>query len=439
MAHHLTTQPFRHLGYALLLVMTITWAADAEEPMAEPKPVPLTRPEMKSALEKLKQRQPRLPLPVPQATEEDQSGSRPVVNNGLARRLYLPSSWHGSDFGRDPAMTLDQTFKVRLFWLVSRGNNCHYCLGHQEIKLAMAGLSDDEIAVLDLDWSGFSQAEQAAMRFTQKLTLQPQNLARQDVMELKKYFDDKQLVELIYTISSYNSINRWTDSLGLPQDDHFGNRPLSLATPTSARFLDVQTRVVAPTDLARPDLESPDEVHKALAQCRGRTPVVELIGDEEARKLVGDGWPTDRLPQWVRAMAYFPVAGVTRIRSLRAVAEEGELTPQLKAQLAWIAARQNRAWYAVGTAWARLSELGMGEEEIFSLDGDWGSYPPAEQAAFALALKLTAAPKSIADRDIAQLRQHYADRQVAEIVYVVCAANMFDRFTEALELAHDPP
>jgi hypothetical protein len=34
----------------------------------------------------------------------------------------------GSDFfrGRDPAMTLDPTFKTMLFWIVSRVNNCRY-------------------------------------------------------------------------------------------------------------------------------------------------------------------------------------------------------------------------------------------------------------------------------------------------------------------------
>jgi hypothetical protein len=51
------------------------------------------------------------------------------VNNGRFRQYYLPefSSGRGSS-GRepDPAMTLDNTFKVKLFWITSRTNNCYY-------------------------------------------------------------------------------------------------------------------------------------------------------------------------------------------------------------------------------------------------------------------------------------------------------------------------
>ncbi len=107
---------------------------------AMPKKIPISRPEMKRALELLKSRQPRLPLPP--AAEGESS-----VNNGRARALYLPESWRGGQAGNqsrlssdvasrgervetgrrgDPAMTLDSTFKVRLFWIVSRVNNCQY-------------------------------------------------------------------------------------------------------------------------------------------------------------------------------------------------------------------------------------------------------------------------------------------------------------------------
>lgn len=49
----------------------------------------------------------------------------------------------------------------------------------------------------------------------------------------------------------------------------------------------------------------------------------------------------------------------------------------------------------------------------------------------------TSAPHSIADVDIARLRRHYSDHETAEIVYVVCASNFFDRFTETLGLKSD--
>src|SRR5262245_13799232 len=64
----------------------------AEERVSDtPKNVPATRPEIKAALEALKSRTPRLPLP-----QSDAAGG---VNNGRMRAAYLPESW-GASSGR---------------------------------------------------------------------------------------------------------------------------------------------------------------------------------------------------------------------------------------------------------------------------------------------------------------------------------------------------
>jgi hypothetical protein len=40
-------------------------------------------------------------------------------------------------------MTLDHAFKTMLFWIVSRGNNCIDCMGHQEAQLPAFGVAGD--------------------------------------------------------------------------------------------------------------------------------------------------------------------------------------------------------------------------------------------------------------------------------------------------------
>ena len=79
-------------------------------------------------------------------------------------------------------------------------------------------------------------------------------------------------------------------------------------------------------------------------------------------------WPKDPLPEWVRLLTNFPKAGTSRIVSLRTAEDKGTLPARLKAQTAWIAARQDRAWYAVGNAKRRLTALGVSEEDIYALD-----------------------------------------------------------------------
>ena len=113
------------------IALALLLSAPAEPPETS-KPVGLTRDEEKALLEAHKKAKPRLPLP-----PADPDNPRAGVNNGRFRTYYLPAELRetgGGGFGRepDPAMTLDNTFKVKLFWITSRANNCYYCLGHQE-------------------------------------------------------------------------------------------------------------------------------------------------------------------------------------------------------------------------------------------------------------------------------------------------------------------
>ena len=415
-------------------VLAVPLAAQADAPSDEPKAVPATRPEIKEALEKLKHRTPRLPLPPVTEADRAAAGERSVVNNGRARALYLPESWRPSRGQNDPDMSLDYGFKTQLFWIVSRGNNCHYCLGHQEHKLAAVGMDDDTIAALDSDWSRFKPGEQAAMHLARNMTLEPHAIATADIDALRPYFTDPQIIELVYTIASYNSTNRWTDSLGLPQDHTFRDGPIHFDTPTSAQFVSARS-IAAPTPrLKRPPLESEEEVQAALSAARQRQPRVALPREEAARRVMADVWSDSDMPQWVIALAQFPQTGSRQVAMAKAIATEGDLEDLLKFQLARISARHNRAWYMLGNIDALLIKFGVSKEDLGKLDGSWDEFTPAEQEAFKFARKLTVNSWQITDADIARLRKHYNDRQVAQIVHGVCTANFFDRFTETLGL-----
>ncbi len=147
--------------FALTLLTLLGWTAASFGD--GPPSVPATRAELKQFLEDSKQNQPRLPLPA--LTPDEQAkldrGDWSVANNGRTRKAYLPPEVASVGFLKmtDPTITLDYPFQTMLFWIVSRCNNCTYCMGHQESKLAAAGLTDDKIAALDGDWSRFSPRE----------------------------------------------------------------------------------------------------------------------------------------------------------------------------------------------------------------------------------------------------------------------------------------
>ena len=104
-------------------------AARGKEPDSAPLPTPLTRPEMKQALEDLKERKIRIPLP--ELTEEDRQalGDRADNYETRLRFHYVPGGREqrgGFNRDPDPKMTLSYEFKTMLFWIVSRTNNCLY-------------------------------------------------------------------------------------------------------------------------------------------------------------------------------------------------------------------------------------------------------------------------------------------------------------------------
>jgi hypothetical protein len=111
------------------LVLSTLLLVPAADPPASPLPTALTRPEMKQALEDLKARTPRIPLPPLTEADRAELGERADSYESRLRHHYLSAGEGRGGFGSreaDPAATLSYEFKTRLFWIVSRTNNCLY-------------------------------------------------------------------------------------------------------------------------------------------------------------------------------------------------------------------------------------------------------------------------------------------------------------------------
>ncbi|MGH7874323.1 MAG: peroxidase-related enzyme [Candidatus Binatia bacterium] len=65
--------------------------------------------------------------------------------------------------------------------------------------------------------------------------------------------------------------------------------------------------------------------------------------------------------------------------------------------------------------------------------------PPAERAMLDYAVKLTIAPSTVGENDIKTLReQGFDDRDILDIVYVICLYNFNDRMADATGIkGHD--
>lgn len=467
-----------------LCVCTATLSAEEVVPTA--RPVPLTRPEMKQLLEDMKSRPLRIPLPELTDADREALGDRADSYESRLRYHYLPpgegsvigigsgtrSSRPGGnapvaaparDFTRnaDDTMTLSYPFKTRLFWIVSRTNNCQYCLGHQEQKLSAAGMLEDEIAALDSNWERFPPEEQAAFAYARKLSYEPYNLNDGDIAALEKFYTPPQILEMTLSIAWNNAINRWKEGSGVPQSHDGGNffrratnlpadRPLpieSFLTPTSAEFSTAVSRVVPvrrdeqtgqPTTTAvslRGPLESRGEVLAALAAARTRSSRLPLLSEDVARQALGESAPEGPLPNWVRLLARFPNEVRGRLQALQSINDDrGDLSLLQKAQVSWIIARQDRAWYATGVVHKRLKELGQTDDQIFALDGDWSQFSDADRSLFRFAKHLAATPIALTDGDVATALKRTGPREVVQLINFVTSRAYFDRVTEAAGL-----
>lgn len=483
-----TVRFFRLLAFAgVLLPLRVSIG---QEPNSGVRSTPLTRPELKQLIEDVKVRVPRIPLP--ELTDQDReklgdqvdsyesrirfhylNGIEP--NRNVASPRVVPPA-NGARNGQpanasreqDPEYSLDNAFKIELFWIVSRVNNCQYCIGHQESKLLGAGRSEDQIAALDGDWSEFETAPRLAFAFARKFTYQPYLLGDADIVDLQAHFSDKQILEMILSMSGNNSINRWKEGIGVPQRSDEGgySRLAALGaggqsssvldpklprgtylTPTSSVFEKKVSKVAvisldgksgAPMSVTlskRPQLESREHVEKMLVNCRTRKSRLQLVDDAQSRTNIPECSTMDGvLPNWVRLIANFKKAGASRFESIRAAEMKGDLSPLFKAQLNWILARQDRAWYALGLAKEQLRALGQSDDQIFALDGDWAQFSAREKSLFQVAKQLASSPVVLSNQDVSSAVQLAGPRDVVQTISYTTSRASFNRLTEAAGL-----
>lgn len=122
--------------------------------------------------------------------------------------------------------------KILVGHMASRASGCSYCIAHTGHILEKNGLDP---AKMEAIWSYetsplFTPAERAAMTVARGAGLSPNAVSDADFAELKKHFDEDQIVELVGVIALYGFLNRWNDTLAteLERDPlHFGKSQLA--------------------------------------------------------------------------------------------------------------------------------------------------------------------------------------------------------------------
>jgi uncharacterized peroxidase-related enzyme len=105
--------------------------------------------------------------------------------------------------------------------VASKAAGCRYCQAHEAVDAMMRGVPDDKIsAIWDFERSSlFSDAERSALRFARDAALVPNEVTRAHFEELRRFWDDGQIVEILAVIGLFGFLNRWNDTMATDLED----------------------------------------------------------------------------------------------------------------------------------------------------------------------------------------------------------------------------
>lgn len=144
------------------------------------------------------------------------------VANALRVAAHSPKAAQGLVGFMIPALRAEVTrnltvnIKVLTILKTSMLNSCAYCIGHNTALCKSVGYSDDQIEALEGDYQSgdaFTAEEKAAIAWAECLTLRTYRENPQVMEELKRHFNEAQIVEITMVSGFFNFWNRFTDGL----------------------------------------------------------------------------------------------------------------------------------------------------------------------------------------------------------------------------------
>jgi uncharacterized peroxidase-related enzyme len=111
--------------------------------------------------------------------------------------------------------TVSPKLKELLIVRTSQINDTPYCLASHTILARGLGWSDEQLSHL-ADWpdrNDFTPAERAALRLAETVTTDPHHVTDEQFAELRSFYSEGEIVELLCAIGLFNYFNRFNNAL----------------------------------------------------------------------------------------------------------------------------------------------------------------------------------------------------------------------------------
>jgi alkylhydroperoxidase family enzyme len=146
------------------------------------------------------------------------------------------------------------------------------------------------------------------------------------------------------------------------------------------------------------------------------------------------------LPNSITTLAYQPPVLKAVLALWHAVMEEGSVDKRLKWMVAHLASRAHGCMYCSAHSATGAGTSGVPPEKVEAL---WTfEYSPLfsdeERAALRFALAAGQSPNAVTDPIFSELRLHFAEAQVAELLAVIAIYGFFNRWNDSLATPLEP-
>jgi uncharacterized peroxidase-related enzyme len=181
----------------------------------------------------------RRPVPFIEAPHEDEWGEefdslKADVTDPVWRRADWIIRSHALDSGSMNAhhilyrqamtgtATLRKVEREMIALIVSKVNDCQYCLTHHRRGLRRLLLDDALLQRIEVDFetAGLSPERLAMLRYAVKLTREPATVVAEDVDSLREVgFTDLDVLHIAEVVAYFAYANRIANGLGVPLED----------------------------------------------------------------------------------------------------------------------------------------------------------------------------------------------------------------------------
>jgi uncharacterized peroxidase-related enzyme len=147
------------------------------------------------------------------------------------------------------------------------------------------------------------------------------------------------------------------------------------------------------------------------------------------------------VPNMFRVMAHRPEIFATMQAHFGAVLNTGTVSTKLKELIIVRTSQVNDTPYCLASHTILARGLGWSDDQLNHL-AEWSKrddFTPAEKAAIRLAETVTRDAHAVTDEQFAELRNHYSEGEIVELLCAIGLFNYFNRFNNALQMEPTKP